>query len=301
MEHGPVRDDGQDHPPPPGAHGRVALVISHPAHELLIHGWMAATRPRVHVLTDGSGRAGRPRLHHTTRVLAEAGATPGEIYGRLPDRALYDAVLQGDVGTFTDLARELAATLLRDGIDSVVGDSLEHNILAHDLCHMVLRAAVELANRERQRPILTFDFVLMNSRETCVQGRCRATWRRELDSPAFERKRAATAGYAPILSEVDDLVARHGLHAFRLECLHPSVPSAALLERPPGKPVYESHGEALVAAGVYERLVRYEEHVRPLAEALWQAVSGPAGPGPAPRPSSPREPGPDATPRAPDA
>ncbi len=229
----------------------------------------------MHVLTDGSGRASPSRLQHTTRVLTETGAAPGAIYGRLPDRALYDAILRGDHRAFADLARELARALLRDGIDYVVGDSLEHNILAHDVCRMLLGVAVELANRERDRPITIFEFVLMNSREPCVQGRCRAAWRQQLDIAAFQRKRAATESYAPIVSEADDFVARHGLGAFRIECLHPSAHMAALLEPPSGKPVYESHGETLVAAGVYQRLVRYDEHVRPLTDALWQDVSRP--------------------------
>ena len=36
-----------------------------------------------------------------------------------------------------------------------------------------------------------------------------------------------------------------------------------------GKPFYEQHGEARVAAGVYDRVLRYRDHVVPVAEALW--------------------------------
>jgi hypothetical protein len=280
MESRSSRKTGDDEGPPSpvGADARTALVVSHPAHELLVHGWMTATRPRVHVLTDGSGRAGAPRLDYTTRVLAGAGATPGEIYGRLSDRAMYDAILRGDRGTFTDLAHELARSFLRDGIDYVVGDALEHSVLAHDVGHMLLGTAVELANRRRHRPILAFEFVLMSSREPCAQRRCRAAWRLALDADAFRRKRAATERYAPILSEVDEVVAREGLDSFRVECLHPST---AMLEPPRDRPLYETYGEALVANGVYERLIRYDEHVRPLALALWQEAGGPAQASPA--------------------
>ena len=34
----------------------TALVIGHPGHELLVHGWLEVARPIVFVFTDGSGR-----------------------------------------------------------------------------------------------------------------------------------------------------------------------------------------------------------------------------------------------------
>jgi hypothetical protein len=69
-----------------------ALVVAHPGHELRVFGWVEATRPRVYVLTDGSGRGGRSRLPATTRILAETGAVPAGIYGRLTDHDAYDAI-----------------------------------------------------------------------------------------------------------------------------------------------------------------------------------------------------------------
>src|SRR5262245_21413951 len=77
-----------------GPEGRPALVIAHPGHELRIHGWLCQHRPTVFVLTDGSGRGGRSRLGTTGRVLAQAGAEPGSIFGRYPDAAVYQALLE---------------------------------------------------------------------------------------------------------------------------------------------------------------------------------------------------------------
>ena len=35
------------------------LFVAHPGHELCVHGWLEIARPKVFVLTDGSGRSGR--------------------------------------------------------------------------------------------------------------------------------------------------------------------------------------------------------------------------------------------------
>src|SRR5438552_2599971 len=102
-----------------------ALVISHPGHELRIHHWLELAKPRVFVLTDGSGLAGKPRLASTADVLCRAGAKPGGIFGRLTDRALYAAILDRDHELFASLAMELADLLDEEGVDFVVSDAAE--------------------------------------------------------------------------------------------------------------------------------------------------------------------------------
>src|SRR3954470_24125660 len=89
--------------------GTAALIVAHPGHELRVHGWLEAARPRVCVLTDGSGRTGRSRLDSTTRVLDAAGACAGTVYGPLSDGDLYAAVLEHEHAPFTRVVEELAA------------------------------------------------------------------------------------------------------------------------------------------------------------------------------------------------
>src|SRR5438132_13685831 len=95
----------------------AALLVAHPGHELRVHGWLARTRPRVLVLTDGAGRTGRSRLTSTTRILEAAGARPGRLYGRLSDPELYAAILHGDLPLFVKIAEEAAAELIADEVD----------------------------------------------------------------------------------------------------------------------------------------------------------------------------------------
>src|SRR5262245_66403039 len=84
---------------------RSALLVAHPGHELLLHGWLHAERPRVFVLTDGSGRDGASRLDATSRLLEQASAACGAVYGRYPDRVVYEALLDGDTALFVGLAK----------------------------------------------------------------------------------------------------------------------------------------------------------------------------------------------------
>ncbi|MGH8058848.1 MAG: hypothetical protein ACREOH_16680, partial [Candidatus Entotheonellia bacterium] len=39
-------------------------------------------------------------------------------------------------------------------------------------------------------------------------------------------------------------------------------------------PFYEHYGQKQVAAGHYHRVLRYDEHIAPLAEALWRYAEG---------------------------
>jgi hypothetical protein len=79
----------------------------------MILGWVAETRPRIFVLTDGSGRHGAPRIESTAKVARAAGAEEGTIWGAFTDRAFYEAILSANVDVFVDVAAraypELAA------------------------------------------------------------------------------------------------------------------------------------------------------------------------------------------------
>src|SRR3954467_15189690 len=111
---------------------RAALIIGHPGHELRVHGWMAVSRPIVHVLTDGSGRDGQSRIASTSALLDSVGADRGSIYARMSDREIYSAILQADHARFIALAEELAAALVDQQIDFVAADAIEGFNPSHD-------------------------------------------------------------------------------------------------------------------------------------------------------------------------
>lgn len=277
--------EGTTHP------GRAALVVAHPGHELRVYGWLEATRPRVFVLTDGSGRSSRSRIASTDEVLACAGAAPGDIYARLTDTDLYTAILDHDTRLFTGLAEELADALIRENIMCVAGDAVEGYNPAHDACRLVINAAVALANKSLNGRVANFDFTLVGRPDECPESaRASALWM-HLNDETFSRKLRAARNYPELAAEVEaalsgvgsaglkahpDIAIRSGIskgatdggasgETFRVECLRPARAS----EQPfAGPPFYEQYGERQVAAGYYPRVLRYREHMLPLAEAL---------------------------------
>src|SRR5262245_2811632 len=234
---------------------KCALLIAHPGHEIRIHGWMEKTRPIVYVLTDGSGRAGQSRLASTTRILERAGARPGGVYGRMPDRALYDAVLRGDIELFRNLAAELAGELARERFDVVVGDAAEGTILAHDLWRATIDAAVDIARNQARCSITSYEFSVEPRSNQRTIGLSNMSVRVVLDDDALSRKLNAARSYYELRSEVEAALAASGEESFRTELLKPSIPQSDL--ESDALPVYEQHGERLVAQGIYLEAVRH--------------------------------------------
>jgi hypothetical protein len=245
---------------------KTVLVIGHPGHELRVFHWLELTRPTVFVLTDGSGRSGQSRLPSTTRILERAGASKGLFYGRVTDCEAYNAILNHDFDLFVGLARELARFLIDERVGVVSGDALEGYNPTHDVCRLVIGAAVEMANRSGDDQLASFDFPLTGAPQ---KNAGHQDIRIELDDDAFARKLAAARSYAELESEVNDALSIDSGRAFRVECLRAVKNEIGLAQN--GKPYYEEYGEKQVAAGHYRDIIRYREHVKPLAEALRQS------------------------------
>jgi hypothetical protein len=244
-------------------------VVAHPGHELRVFGWMETAAPLVCVLTDGSGSGGEGRLESTDAVLVRTGAHPGPVYGWMSDRAIYGAILSGDADRFRRLADELAAMMVEGGVDCVVADAVEGYNPSHDVCRLVVNAALRLASRARGAPIAAYDFLLVGAPDQCPDAlRADALWL-SLDDAALARKLEAARGYPELAGEVEHALERFGAAPFRTECLRPVDLSDPYGWDAAETPYYESYGEKRVAEGAYDRVLRFGEHVRPLADALW--------------------------------
>jgi hypothetical protein len=264
-----------------------ALVIGHPGHELRVFGWIEATRPQVFVLTDGSGSSAKSRTSSTDSLLQSLGATRGSIYARFTDVFLYQSIMDHKFTVFTALADELASALTRSGVQMVAGDAAEGYNPVHDACRMLIDTAVSMA-RKASGPIENVEFTLVGPPDECpVEVRSAAHWLR-LPDDVFERKLSAARRYPELATEVEaaltdyssptglmspDLVARSGMfrdsthgNSFRLECLRPA--GSKVRNKIEERPFYEIYGEQKVASGQFKRVLRYREHMVPLAEAL---------------------------------
>lgn len=255
--------------------GNAALVIAHPGHELRMYGWLEAVHPMTFVLTDGSGHTGHSRLASTSKVLQD---TPvGNIYGRLTDAELYEAVLDLDHRLFIGLAKELSGAFVGTQIDYVVGDRAEGYNPGHDVCRLLISTAVKAAHKTHHREIANFDFTLVGQPdERNIKGH-EQNIHLMLSSAALSRKIEAALNYQEMADEVNSALGSYGQEAFAIESLsqviHPAANDHYFSLLNDERPFYEIHGERQVAAGFYQRVLRFREHILPLAEALNDWVS----------------------------
>jgi hypothetical protein len=297
--------------PLPKTFTRAALVVAHPSHELRVHGWLEKARPYTCILTEGGGRSNEPRLQRSSEVIDRAGAARGAIYGPLTDLEVYSAILNGDYKLFAALVETLAHSFAEEQIDYVVGDAAEGYSVTHDICRIMIGAAVELAARRSNHRVANFDFLVVGSPHEGPADSIRF----QLNDDAFSRKVKAALMYSPKLAkdveaalngapfqgvkrfsepqlagEVDvelsasvlqelesrpalkarlrDIIEGVPLDAFRVECLRP-VQNSSGTDWNASEPLfYELYGEKLVAAGRYQNVIRYREHMLPLAKAI---------------------------------
>jgi hypothetical protein len=251
-----------------GARSAV-MVVGHPGHELRVYGWLTQTRPVVHVLTDGSGSDGQSRIASTSSLLEHAGARRGGIYGRMTDREVYASILAGDHGRFLALAEDLAASLVRENADLVAGDAVEGFNPSHDVCRYIINAGARIASQMSGRAIPCYAFPLESAPNACPDGLRGRALRLDLDDETLERKLQAAHAYAELKSEVERTLGQYGKEPFRTEYLWPVDLEDPYGWDPARIPFYESYGAERVASGAYTHVVKFREHVQPLADALF--------------------------------
>jgi hypothetical protein len=246
------------------------LLVAHPGHELRLFGWMAALRPQVLVLTDGSGPEQCSRLNSTRSLLRELGCTPGALFGRYTDQEIYRALLTQQHTLFVDLAIELVQILTATHFDVIIADPLEGHNPTHDLCAMLLGAALGKLRRLQARLPQCFEYELV-----CRHPVPDATQPRiQLNRQELRHKLAAAFAYQGLKGEISLALIIEGVRAQATELLRAVDHDLSTTAPSVYPPHYESHGARQRAAGRYAEVIRYSEHVRPVAEALrqWQCA-----------------------------
>ena len=138
----------------------------------------------------------------------------------------------------------------------------------HDVCRLIINAAVAVASRVHSREIANFEFSLVNhphgteppshANEVCLR----------LDETALARKISVAQGYAELAGEVANVLGATTVTAFGVERLRPVESEGNARRSDNERPFYEIYGEKQVAAGHYTEVLRHEAHIAPLAVAL---------------------------------
>ena len=241
-----------------------ALLVAHPGHELRLHRWLELARPSAYVLTDGSGSAGHSRVPSTQAVLEKAGARAGSIVAPFTDVEIYNAILQRDLRKITDVTLRLADAFV--DAEFVVCDAWESYNPTHDVCRIAGELATERASRLAGRAIAFYEYPVVGTFEESGDEHEIVI---HLDDDAADRKIAAAYAYSELRGDVDEMLRSAGVEQLRLEVLRRATPIQTV-----GKPFYETRGEQQVAAGRYDTVLRYRDHLQPFVEALAAAVRG---------------------------
>jgi adenine/guanine phosphoribosyltransferase-like PRPP-binding protein len=246
---------------------KAALVAGHPGHELKVFGWLSQYKPRVYVLTDGSGRQGVSRLSSTLRVLEPLGIATGKVFGLISDRELYRALLAGEASSFLAILDRLIDSFIANDIDLVVADATEGFNPGHDLCRTLVDAAVITVERKTGRRIANYQYCLTEWERVREAHHDETCSHLVLDDDTLRRKIEAAGEYVELENEVREATSLRGTEYFRVECLQRVVEPFCLWAYP-GRPHYEVWGERRVAEGAYASVIRYEQHVLPMIAAI---------------------------------
>jgi hypothetical protein len=237
------------------------LLVAHPGHELLLHGWISRNKPVVHVLTDGAAHSSG-RLASTAELLRGVGARAGAIFGRLSDREAYEMILERNTALLFALTEELAEDLESAQPAIIVSDSAEGYNPVHDLCRLIAGAAIAMSGVATKQ----YEYAVVNH----PQSFDAAAIVIELNDAEYAAKMERARRQAGALIDIEDLLKKHGPDAYRRESLHPVLDWAAIDEGAP--PLYERFGEERVAAHRYTNVIRRREHMLPLRDALCAEV-----------------------------
>ncbi|HUJ13157.1 MAG TPA: hypothetical protein VL284_05130 [Thermoanaerobaculia bacterium] len=245
--------------------GDVQLLVAHPGHELLLHGWIGLVKPVVHVVTDGSGHTGEGRLEMTAEFVRACGARAGAIFGALSDRAAYQMILACNTTLLLWLVTKLAAAIAYRP-DLIVVDAVEGYNPVHDLCRMIAGAAIEMAGVDTK----LYEYAVVD-RPDAFDSNSGDVIAIDLDDAEHARKIGRARRAAGRVPDIDELLARHGAAAYRSERLR-RVVDWWRIDDGGALPLYERLGEQRVAAKRYHSVIRRDDHMIPLRDSLRRAV-----------------------------
>ncbi|MEE2565259.1 hypothetical protein [Hyphobacterium marinum] len=249
-------------------------IFAHPGHELRALHALHELDARIVFLTDASASTGESRLHLSDATLAGAEIARHCGFEPLPDRALYNALLDRDAAVLERVLTQLTSLIAREVPALLITDSAEGYNPAHDLCHFLVLAAAQRARLNA--PV--FDIALNDDPSDFAHARPRDCRVFDLDAQDQARKLAAIEDYTeragPFLRrEAVELLDRYGAAGQAREILRPALGFDAYLNAFSGTPpFFERHGRARVAEGKYKQALTLETHLQPVLETLLSPV-----------------------------
>ena len=247
---------------------RIALVLGHPGHELRVFNFLEKYKPRVYILTDGSGSDRESRLYQTEKLIRQTGAELSPIAGRFTDREMYRIMREQDIKPVCETIDEIIDDMRANSIDAVAGDSAEGFNPTHDLCRYMINCIVTNYGKLLDKPLPNFEFYLDGPPHICPEGlNDKSIWLRLTDEE-FDRKFEACKNYPEIFRDLQELVSKHSREPFKTECLWPVQDINRFKNWATDEPYYEIYGKKRIGENAYEQVITFKDHLEPLAGKL---------------------------------
>ncbi len=247
---------------------KIALILGHPGHELRVFHFLEKYKPRVYILTDGSGIDLESRVHRTQRIIEQSGASLSPIAGKFTDKEIYRIIREHDVQPIYRTIDEITEDMLAHNMDAVAGDSIEGFNPTHDLCRYMINCIVRNYNKRSQKTIPNFEFYLDGPPHLCPEGLKEESLWLQLSDEAFERKYEACKNYPELMVDLEALLAKHGKAMFKIECLWPVKDLNKYSTWTTAEPFYEVYGKKKINSGAYQEVITFESHLLPLAKKI---------------------------------
>jgi ABC-type dipeptide/oligopeptide/nickel transport system ATPase component len=246
----------------------ILLFVGHPGHELLAHKFLMKYEPVTVFLTDGSGNSNNPRIEQSIHLLESKNLTVKRPFKPLSDREIYDLLLAKKFEPFIKIKENLKSLINEENVEMIVGDAIEGFNPTHDVCRYITNCIVSESNKKRE--LRNYDFFQDNVKLNIDHPRGVDDIVLELDKKDLELKLDTCNNYPQIKYEVDKFSQVFGNEFFTTEYFRSVTDTSIIKTWDTEIPFYESFGRKRIAEGVYKKLITFEDHVKPLAEFLFQ-------------------------------
>jgi hypothetical protein len=235
------------------------LILAHPGHELRIHHWLEINKPRVYLLTDGSGGKEQSRTHYSEQIIQQTGSARGSVFGDISDKVWYKALTDSDFGFIRSILEAIEADLPDAESYQIVADAVDGYNPVHDLASamgVALQRRLEVRGKLAK---LYFSAAVPSARGKTVLDLV-------LDHAAKGRKLKALAHYTPLAEEARRILEQDETAINREYIIQQDTDWSDL-----AIPQWEEIGSQRVAAGTYQSCLTAKDHFQPAVLDLLDA------------------------------
>jgi len=249
---------------------KPALLIGHPGHELRAFKFIQEYKPDVFVLTDGSGSKNMSRVHGTIKILKNLGANFREVFIPYTDKEIYQHILKCDIEEFIKIRNIVSEDVLSEGYDLLIGDALEGFNPTHDLCRYIINSVVKKINNGHHGfGIKNISFKLDGPSEKENFGEVNSNGLQLfLSDSDFNQKYESALDYPELKYEVDKAISFFGKETFKIEYYEIIHDLETISNWGTSIPYYEKYGNQKFSEGIYNEVIEFQKHMKPIALAL---------------------------------